>query len=38
MGDRSVACRVLVERLAERRPLGRGKRRLEGNTKWIFKM
>ena len=33
MGDRRVACRVLVERLAERRPLGRGKRRLECYTK-----
>jgi len=33
MGDRRGAYRVLVERPEERRPLGKRKSRLEGNTK-----
>jgi hypothetical protein len=33
VGDRRVACRELVERPEERRPLGIEKRRLEGKTK-----
>jgi hypothetical protein len=32
MGDRRSAYRVFVERPEERRPLGRGKSRLEDNT------
>jgi hypothetical protein len=33
MGERRVACRVLVERPEERRPLGRRKLKLEDNIK-----
>jgi len=33
MGDRRGAYKFLVEKPEERRPLGRGKSRLEGSTK-----
>jgi hypothetical protein len=33
IGDRRSACKVFLERPEEQRPLGKGKRRLEDDTK-----
>jgi len=36
-GERIVAYRVLVGKSEGKKPLGRPKRRLEDNIKWIFR-
>jgi hypothetical protein len=37
MVEKSNACRFLVGKSEEKRPLGKPGRRWENNTKWIFK-